>query len=68
MLPSLVRRKMIQPRHCHVVVQGQIMIEQHDVNQEHYERHGINIAVLDHCGISNPLRLFDMLEQIYRLM
>ncbi len=59
---------MIQPRHCHVVVQGQIMIEQHDVNQEHYERHGINIAVLDHCGISNPLRLFDMLEQIYRLM
>lgn len=44
---------MIQPQHCHVVVQEQIMIEQHDVNQEPYEKHGINIAVLDHCGISN---------------
>ena len=67
-LPSSSRQKKIQPLHCHAVVPEQIRIEQHDVNQEPSERHEINIADRDRCGVSNPLLPFDLLVHIYRLM
>jgi len=66
MLPSSSMQKRIQPQHCHAAAREQKAIERHDLDQEPFERHEINFANRDRCGVLIHPRHFDMLEHFYK--